>query len=154
MKRSNLLMTFAIGMALVSCAQDGVSNEVKAAFDKKFPNATAVKWEKENDTEWEAKFKNEGKAYSANFSTKGDWVETEYKVNRKDLPESISALIIKDFPGYKIEGIEKFEKPTSSGYDVEIEKGEEMLELVFDNSGKLIEKKSIQEENETEEDEK
>lgn len=147
-------MTFAIGLALVSCAQEGVSNEVKAAFDKKFPNATSVKWDKENDTEWEAEFKNDGIAYSANFSTNGDWVETEHKVNRKDLPESIATLISTDFAGYKIEGIEKFEKPTSSGYDVEIEKGEEMLELVFDNNGKLLEKKAIQEEDESEEDEK
>ena len=151
MKKSNLLITCAIGLAIVSCAQDGASDEVKASFDKKFPNASSVKWDKENDTEWEAEFKNDGISYSANFSTDGTWVETEHKVNKKDLPAEITTVISTDFSGYKIEGIEKFEKPTSSGYDVEIEKGEEILELVFDNSGKLLAKKKIEEDEEEDE---
>ena len=148
MKKSNLLMTAALGMTLISCAQNDLPTEVKSSFDKKFPTATAVKWDKENDTEWEAEFKNDGISYSANFSIDGTWVETEHKVSRKDLPTEITAILSKDFADYKIEEVEKFEKPNSSGYDIEIEKGEEMFELVFDNSGKLIEKKAIQEEEE------
>ena len=141
-------MICAFGLTLASCAQNELPSEVKSSFDKKFPNATSIKWDKENDSEWEAEFKNEGISYSANFSSDGTWVETEHSAKQKDLPMEITSLLKSDFSEYKIEEIEKFEKPNSSGYDIEIEKGEEMFELVFDNSGKLLEKKTIKEEDE------
>lgn len=141
MKKSISLIYSIVGLTIVSCAQ-GTPTAIQEAFKSKFPTAKYVKWEKENETEWEAEFKLDGIAYSANFDGDGTWKETEHSVKTSDLPLAIKSTLIKDFQAYKIEEIEMVEKPSFKGYDIEIEKGEEHLELVFDMNGKLIEQKN------------
>lgn len=133
--------------ALVSCAQDEQAM-VKEALAAKFPNAKHVKWERENATEWEAEFKMDGKEYSANFANDGTWIETEYEMSKKDLPSVILATIETNYPGAKIEEVEKVEKTDFTGYEIEMELGESTFELVLDESGKTIEKKAVSEEDE------
>lgn len=145
-----ILGTLVLG-ALVSCAQDEQA-KAKEAFSSKFPNAKNVKWDRESDTEWEAEFKMDGKEYSANFSNDGTWMETEYEISKKDLPESIKAAIEAAYPGAKLEEIEKVEKPDFKGYEIEVEQGESMFELVFDESGTIIEKKAVSDEDDEEDD--
>lgn len=135
--------------SLISCGEDE-SAKAKEAFSAKFPNAKNVEWERENDTEWEAEFKMDGKEYSANFSNDGTWMETEYEISKKDLPESIKAAIEATYSGAKLEEIEKVEKPDFTGYEIEIKQGESMFELVLDESGTVIDKKAVSDEDDEE----
>lgn len=152
MKKTITMMTLLVGTTLMSCAQSTPA-KVTEAFKAKFPNAKSVEWEIENDTEWEAEFKLNGIEYSANFGTDGTWKETEHEIKVNELPESVKNTLAKEFSEYEIEEAEMVETPDFNGYEVEIEKGEETMEVVFDKSGKVIKKKIENEENEDDEDE-
>ena len=155
MKKTITMMALLVGLGMVSCSEEASSEtptKVEDAFNTKFPNAKSVEWEKENDTEWEAEFKLDGVDYSANFSNEGVWKETEHGIKIKELPEAVQSTLSSEFSEYKIEEAETVETPDFSGYEVEIEKGEESMEIVFDEAGKVIKKKIKEEEDDNEED--
>ena len=67
----NLFLLFAV-ITIFSLSASGQTDKdapanVKAAFAKKFPAATKIKWGKENEKEWEAEFKMDG------FKVDGFW---------------------------------------------------------------------------------
>jgi len=74
-----------VGIATLQSCGQSVPEKVKSAFAGKFPNASSVKWDKENDEEWEAEFKMDGKEYSANFTVDGNWKETEYEIKKSEI---------------------------------------------------------------------
>lgn len=144
MKKSIGILTLFISSALLSCAQSTPA-KVAESFQAKFPTAKSVKWEMENDKEWEAEFKMDGKEYSANFDLDGTWMETEWEIKKSELPEMVKATLKNDFTGFEIEEIEMCEKPNFRGYALELEKGEQKFDIVFDENGKVISKKEITE---------
>ncbi|PZX57616.1 putative PepSY-like beta-lactamase-inhibitor [Algoriphagus ratkowskyi] len=152
MKKYITILSVGVLLSTVACAQEHsdekVPEAVKTAFSQKFPAAKKVSWDMESATEWEAEFKLEGNEYSANFLADGTWQETEHEINKADIPEAIKQTLAKDFAGFKIEEAEISETAQGSVYEVAVEKGEEEWELVFDPNGKLIEKKTIEEDDE------
>lgn len=146
----NLIVTMALLVAFstTSCAQkkSDVPQKVKSAFDQKFPNAKKVSWELEDETEWEAEFKMNGKEYSANFSLNGEWKETEYEIKKSKIPANIKAILDQNFTDYDIEGAEIAETASGKSYEFEIEVGEEESEVVIDANGKLTKKKESEDE--------
>jgi len=141
------------GMMAFGQSETKVPAKVKAAFSQKFPNATKVKWEKENEKEWEAEFKMDGKEYSANFDNSGAWMETEYEISADALPETVKACLEKQFEGYKVEEAEVAESPEGTVYEMEIEKGKSEMEVSISATGKVLEKEQAKEEGGDEEDE-
>jgi uncharacterized membrane protein YkoI len=133
-------------------AKEAVPENVKSAFSQKFPDATNVKWDKENATEWEAEFKIGGKKYSANFDNMGTWMETEYEINADEIPAAVKTTLDKDFTGYKIEESEVSETAKGKLYEFELEKAGEEIEADIDMSGKIVNKEQPKEETEDEED--
>lgn len=151
MKKTIQFVAVALLISASACAQE--SNEkvpaaVKTAFEQKFPDAKKVSWDMEDATAWEAEFKMNGMEYSANFSTTGEWQETEHEIKKSEIPGAVQQMLAKDFDGYKIGEAEISETSTGKVYEIAVEKGEQEWELVFDESGKLIEKKAIDEEDE------
>ena len=148
-----LLTAMVIAVAtLQSCGQN-VPEKVKTGFADKFPNASSVKWDKENDKEWEAEFKMDGKEYSANFTIDGNWKETEYEIKKSEIPKSVKDAAARDYAGYDIEAAEKTETREYEAYELELEKGEEVVEIVYSIDGKVIKKKVKHEDGEEEDDE-
>lgn len=150
MKKLSLLVMLVLTATLQSFAQDAPS-KVKDAFNKKFPQAKSVHWDKENATEWEAEFKMNGENYSANFGTDGSWKETEYEISETELPKAVKNTLNNTFKGYDVEGAEVTETPNMKAYEVEIEKGKTTMEVVIDENGKVL-KKKVEKENDDEED--
>ncbi len=149
MKKTVTMLSLLVGFTVMSFAQS-TPTKVKEAFNAKFPNAKSVEWDKENDSEWEAEFKLNGIEYSANFSSNGNWKETEHEVKVSELPKAVVNTLSNEFSGYEIEDAEMVETPEFTGYEVEIEKGEETMEVVLDHSGKVIKKKVKEEDDEDE----
>ncbi len=121
---------------------------VKDAFAKKFPTVKKVKWEKENNTEWEAEFKMEGTEYSANFMEDGTWKETEHEIKKNAIPANVKTTLDTEFSGYKIDEAELTETQEGSVYEFELENGEEEMEVVIDTTGKVVNKKMKDEDEE------
>jgi len=142
MKKPIGILTLFVSVTLLSCAQD-TPTQVAEAFKTKFPTAKSVKWEKENEKEWEAEFEMDGKEYSANFSLDGTWLETEHEIKNNELPEAVKMTLKNEFEGYEIEEIEISEKTNATAYEVELEKAEQTLEVVFDAAGKVLSKKEV-----------
>ena len=118
-----------------------VPTAVKQAFAKNFPSAKEVKWSKENATEFEAEFKAGATEKSANFDQKGNWVVTETEMKKSDLPQAVQASVTKEFAGFKMEEIEKVEKPDNIVlYEMELEKNKTVYEVQFTPDGKMIKK--------------
>lgn len=132
-------------LSLGACSQVTPPKEVGTAFQKKFDQGSHVKWSRENDREWEAEFVLDGVKMSANFDNSGSWLETEKTLKKSELPESVMKTIKTDFPGYKISEPEQVEKPGFNGYEVELEKGEQTLEVVFSEAGSVLSKTTVEE---------
>jgi len=91
-------------------AQLRVPSTVNVAFSKKFPDATHVKWGKENAKEYEAEFELKGRKMSANFDLQGNWKETEAEIDIVDLPAVVARSIAAKYPGAVISTANKIEK--------------------------------------------
>lgn len=113
---------------------------VKQAFQQKFPNATKVKWEKEEANEWEAEFILENKEMSASFAANGTWLETETEIVLSQLPENVLNTLKKQYAGWKILEPEKVETAQHGVlYEVELKKqGEKKKEVQLKEDGTFI----------------
>ncbi len=141
--RKVILFTGLIALSgMLACGQTEtkVSATVKTAFSEKFPGATKVKWDMENENEWEAEFRLDGKKYSANFDNTGAWTETEYEITSDALPETVKACLKRQFESYyKVEEIEVVESPEGTVYEIEIKKGRSEMEVTISASGSILE---------------
>ena len=126
--------------AFASCfAQGKTPIAVKTAFSQKFPNATNVKWDKENAHEYEASFEWKGVNYSANFSDVGEWLETESPTSFNQLPNKVQATFNASHKGATVKAASKIE--TSKGttkYEVEIKQGIKTVEFFYTEDGTEI----------------
>ncbi len=134
-----------------ACAQTNAPTEVTTAFSQKFPTAKKVTWDKENETEWEAEFKVDGKEFSANFTSEGIWKETEYEISEAEIPAAVKQTLNSEFADYKIEESEVSETVAGKVYEFALEKGESELEVGIAPDGKVM-KKEVKNEDEEDKD--
>lgn len=149
MKKSIFIIA-ALAFGLFASAQIP-PKPVSDSFNKKFADATKVKWGMEDETEWEAEFKMDGKKMSACFDNAGKWLNTEVVLSEKDLPENVIKAVKTTYVEWKIESVESIETPEFKGYELGIEKGKEELEIQITADGKItVNKESEEEEDEDE----
>ncbi len=152
MKKLLLFILTASIFSFSSCCSDPVDlpEKVKTIFSKKFPDAKKVRWEKENDTEWEAEFYLNGKEYSAAYNNDGKWLETEYEINSTEIPEAVLKTLEIEFADFEIEESEIVKNPKGKFFEFELEKeeGDEDIEIevLITTSGKIINRKIIEKE--------
>lgn len=139
----NPITVFAFGLLILgnACAQNSdVPDAVKSAFVQRFPDITKVRWEIEDAASWEAEFKLKNVAYSSVFSVQGEWLETEHEIGKSEIPAPIQVILDRDFMGFNLKEAEMAEKPEGNFYELEVGKGEEEWELIFDSVGQLVNK--------------
>src|SRR5262249_29870366 len=148
MNRIIIALLIAAAMCNLTYAQKIPASQVPAAvmsaYQAKFPNAGKTSWELENENEYEASFKLNGVAVSANFDNTGKWLETETEIKVSALPVSVQSSLKKDFAEYKINEASKIESAKNeTSYEVEVEKGEETFDVLFSPDGKMISKSKV-----------
>ena len=125
-------------LSLISFSQVKVPDAVKTAFNNKFPNASAVKWEKENKSELEANFKMNNTDVSSNFKLDGTWVETETTIPVSELPAAVSNTVNTKYPGAVYGRTEKIEKPGGKiMYEVNLKVNGRSKELEMNADGTI-----------------
>ncbi|HHH53808.1 MAG TPA: hypothetical protein ENK91_09135 [Bacteroidetes bacterium] len=154
-KVSMLLAVFAVMILTQACAQTNskVPAKVKAAFTQKFPTAKKAKWDKENATEWEVEFKMNREKYSANFSSDGVWKETEYEIEKSDIPAAVKQSLNNEFAGYDVEEVEVSETPEGKVFEFALEKDDNDLKVAISPDGKIVKNENKKEENSKESEE-
>ena len=139
MKKNILSFTIGIMVCLSALCQVKVPDAVKTAFNSKFPNASNIKWEKENKTELEANFKMNNSDISANFRLDGSWVETETTIPASELPAAVTNTVNTKYPGAVYGRTEKIEKPGGKIlYEVNITVNNKKKELELDPGGVIV----------------
>src|SRR4029079_2966470 len=97
------------------------------------PNLKAS-WDKE-DANYEANFKENGKAMSTVIDKNGTIVETETDIPVTNLPKTAQDYVKKNYPGAKVTEAAKIVKANG---DVNFEAEVHHKDVVFDSSGKFI----------------
>jgi len=148
------LITLFLAFALISFSafsQKTPPEIVKKEFAKKYTTAQSVKWDSEEQNEWEAEFTMDGKKMSAAYDNAGKWMESETAITEKDLPAVVINTLNKDYQGYKKSDISIFEDSKAKGFELTLKKGETSIEVLIDNGGKVIKKTEAKEEDEKDE---
>ncbi|MEI6312655.1 MAG: PepSY-like domain-containing protein [Bacteroidota bacterium] len=111
--------------------------EVINAFTLRFPTATNVKWEKENEHEFEASFLLNGLNYAANYSDKGQWIETESPMTFMQLPKEVQTSFVKSHNSTTPYMVSKIEQANDVvKYEIELKVGAKIQEYFYTASGK------------------
>lgn len=130
-----ILLLVIIFAASVSLAQIKVPDKVKSAFEGKFPNATAVKWEADDD-EFTADFSSDSINYYTTFADDGKWIETGVMISYETLPDAVKKGVkdkIKDAEIKCCYRAEDFKGTVF--YEVDVNKGGKTIELYFNKDG-------------------
>lgn len=143
MKNFLTIGILGITATLSSCSNNSAPASVLSAFEQKYPSASSVEWSKENAQEWEAEFTMDNKSCSANFSTDGEWLETEITIPSESIPSEVAAAVHSKYPDYQIEAAESVETFERKAYELEITSEASTLELLISDSGEILNKKDI-----------
>ena len=133
-----------VALALVclyatSFAQSKTPTAVITAFNQKFPNASKVKWDKENDKEYEAGFQWKGIKHSANFSNNGEWLETESPTTFAKLPMKVQNSFNANHKNSRVTAVAQIETSTGkTKFEIEFMQGAKTVEVFYDENGNEI----------------
>jgi len=127
MKYSGFIIA-VLAIGLVACSQKP-PKPVIDNFNSKFTGATKVKWDREEENEWEAEFIMNDKELSASFDIAGTWLETEKEIKETELPPAVTNVVNSKYSEYKVEEVAEMQKTGFSGYEIELLKGETKIEL-------------------------
>jgi len=129
-------------MAFSAClpvAKDKVPDEVKTAFQQKYPGEDDPNWQIDKNGNFEAQFKKDGKRYRADFSPQGPWIETELTLKKKDLPKAVQVKIKSEYDTFKIVEIEEVDHSSKGRfYDVEFSLLGKKKDVEFNESGQVL----------------
>ena len=118
----------------VAAQKNDVPAEAKTSFAKSYPNASNIKWDKENGA-FEVDFQWNGKKMSALYDAKGVLKESEVSIPVSELPATVSEYLAKNYKGIPVKGAAKITKADGTvNLEAEI-KGKDIL---FNTNGKFI----------------
>ncbi len=141
MKKIIFLALTLLAVGAIAASQSKTPAAVTSAFEIKFPNASDIRWDKENAHEYEAEFTWKGEKYSANFNDKGEWIETESPVAFDLLPKNVRNAFNTSHKGAIVKSASRIETADGkSKYEVEIKQGVKTVEIFFTEDGTEIKK--------------
>lgn len=136
MKKTILFAMALLWAYATTFAQSKTPSAVRTAFNQKFPDATKIKWDKENAQEYEAEFKWKGVNYIANFTENGNWLETESPISFNQLPDKVQKAYNMAHKGAPVKAVAKIETvKNATKYEVEFKQSGKTVELFYTNDG-------------------
>lgn len=133
-------MLVSTGLSLAACSQRLSAQEtpalVKNTLKARFPEATAVEWEKQQDL-FEAEFMLDQQEYCVLIDAAGSIQLIKQDISPQQLPAAVTQAIRKHHPAYQVDEAEKLEKNGRQYYQVELEKGRQEQNLVFGADGRI-----------------
>lgn len=130
-----ILVGLMLCITVGAMAQKSIAPEAaKAAFAKAYPNATKIKWEKE-DGNFEVTFVINGNEISAIYTAKGVLQEVEQEMKASELPAAVTTYMKDHYKGMKVTSGAKI---TKSDGGVNYEAAVKGKDVIFDANGKFI----------------
>jgi len=123
------------------------------AFTAGYPEASVTGYTKEAEDGkicYEISFELEGQKIDILYNVEGVVVELEKTISAEEMPEPIKEAIAKEIPEHSLIRIEKVKKEGKLFYEAKIldTKNDKKYELFFSDSGELLEKETMEEEEE------
>lgn len=148
LKKIALALAIVAGSYTVANAQKLATAQlpapVQTAFAKAFPGALDVEW-KQAGTQYRVSFetgllRNDHKAW---YDASGKLLRHEEEISANDLPAPVAAAIAKEFPGYRVDDVERVHSDSAVSYLVELkQKGAQKWKVAYDASGKQLQKQA------------
>jgi len=117
--------------------------EVTTAFQEKYPNAKAVEW-RDKLSSFAASFQQDSSSYIAQFSSKGEWENTEEAIDESELPEVVKEGFDKSkYADWNLEQVIRIELPDNEvQYKIATAKSDiKKRNLYFNSEGRLLKDK-------------
>ncbi|MBT8255881.1 MAG: PepSY-like domain-containing protein [Bacteroidia bacterium] len=135
---SNLLAAVLLAIS-TSCSSGKIQvpEVVTQAFGQKYPQATEVEWEQDENM-YEVEFELQKIEYTATYNARGKWVGTEHQITLEDLPTAARTLLQSKYSEYRVVEVEAVEDPDGNKFEVEINGNAEVLDLLFSEEGRLL----------------
>lgn len=142
MKMKGLLYFFTgtFIVLLFSCSNEPakVPEKVSTAFDKMFPGSANIEWEMDDEGIWEVEYNFRGTELESSFNENGEWLETERELEFENIPDNIIKALSLSYKEWKIEEAEFVKRPDLTGYEINLVKGIEKMEILVDADGMIV----------------
>ncbi|WP_405384784.1 PepSY-like domain-containing protein [Maribacter sp. LLG6340-A2] len=130
---------------LIGSAQDMDPNTVPANlknnFEQRYPAASDVEWEMEDDA-YKVEFEMNAQEHEIWYAPDGNTTKTEQELTEADLPQAIRNTITDSYSGFKIDEVEKTTEKGSTTYEVELQKGwMNEKDVIFNADGTVLREK-------------
>ena len=117
-----------------SIGPGSVPENLRSFVDSLYPDASQIKWEKENDL-WEAEICEENGEVSILLDEMGSVIETETEIVPDALPRAVEESIKVHYPDTIIKEAEHVKSPEKEWYVVEVSDG---FEILIDSVGNIF----------------
>lgn len=132
------IVIFATGLAN---AQDlnsaDVPGNLRDTFDKEYPKASDVEWEKELGN-YKVEFDLNRRDHEVWYNASGNMLKKEQEITEAEIPEIIRATIKSKYAGYRVDDVEMVYKNNVKTFEIELEKGQDEKHLIFDDKAKVL----------------
>ncbi len=116
----------------------GAPQLVINAFQEKYPGAQSVRWEKAGES-FEATYTVEGVEFDSEFDINGKWLNTEKAILLSEIPTAVQQSLKTNYAGFVAKEAESVESAEHGNiFEINIVKGKESIDVIFDKSGKVI----------------
>jgi hypothetical protein len=136
-----IIIISCVFLVFGSCSesQGQVPTAVQQNFEQQYPGENDPDWHTDKNGNFEANFKIDGKKYRADYSPKGNWIETERSIDEDDLPKVILDILEEKFDDWDINEIEEVQHHSKGMfYDVELKDGKDKIDIEFKADGQII----------------
>ncbi|ETZ23609.1 PepSY-like domain-containing protein [Pedobacter sp. V48] len=138
-----LLFAVCILISGFSYAQDITASEVPPAvlnaFNKSFPKATRVEWERKGDL-YNVEFDIARRDHELWLTGNGGIIKHKKELRSSELPAVVLNTLKQNYKGFRIGDVDRYEEGKKFFYKVELKKLLEEQKVVVDQSGKISNK--------------
>lgn len=157
MRNLKSIIAVSLILFLASCAKysgklnhKSIPEPVRKSFAAEFPDTEDIEWEKEGE-HYEAEYEEKGVEKTVILDANGKIIATTTEISVDDLPRAIVDYVNNNYSGHAIDEAERGENEEGSFFEVEIEKDDLEIELMFDKEGNFM-SEAIENEDEDEDD--
>lgn len=139
----NLIFAAAIGMSACDSIWDrtNVPEAVETRFTEMYPAAENVDWDEEQEN-FEAEFEVSERERTALFNAEGKLIRYTEKIEDRYLPAPALKALQQRYAGFKLDEAHRVQQDHNTLYEVELERKEEEMLLLFDEDGRLLKEQS------------
>lgn len=138
--KNSIILAAGLLFSGLTYAQDIPVKEVPSvvlnSFNKAFPQAAKVDWERKGEL-FNADFDIGRRDHEVWLNPKGAIVKHKKELRARELPSVISNNIRKNFKGFRIDDVDRYEEGKQFFYKVELKNFSEEKKVVFDAKGKI-----------------